>query len=237
MDQTILENLGLSKGEIRIYLTLLELGSTKVGQIIEKSNLASSAVHALINNLIHKGLITYIKKGKIKYYQAVHPKNLVNFVEEKKKRLIAILPELELKQKLAQEKQAAEIFEGRKGVITLLNTLIEDTKKGDEYLFFAINVEGQNKEIQQFMLNYDLKRKEKGLKIKGLAAKGMENIFSQRAVLNIKYTTFPIPSNISICNQKIAFFSWDEKPVGYLIESQQIVTIFRILFEKIWKMT
>ena len=74
MDISILEDLGLNKGEIKIYLTLLELGTTKVGQIIEKSRMASSAVHNSLNALIDKGLISYIKRSKIKYYQAVPAK-------------------------------------------------------------------------------------------------------------------------------------------------------------------
>ena len=39
MDVSILEDLGLSKGEIKVYTTLLEIGITKVGTIIEKSKI------------------------------------------------------------------------------------------------------------------------------------------------------------------------------------------------------
>ena len=39
MDITILEDLGLTNAEIKIYLALLELGSTTAGPIIEKSGL------------------------------------------------------------------------------------------------------------------------------------------------------------------------------------------------------
>src|SRR3989338_5230315 len=155
MDTSILENFGLSKGEINVYFTLLELGTNKVGRVIEKSGMASSAVHNSVNALIDKGLVSYIKKGKIKYYQAVPPKQLIEFIDDKKKKLQQILPELELKQKLAEERQEAEIFEGTKGIITMLNLLIENTKKGDEYLFFPINVREHNEEIQKFLLNYD----------------------------------------------------------------------------------
>ena len=54
MDTSLLEDIGLSKGEIKVYLTLLNLGNTKVGYIIEKSGMASSAVHNAINTLIEK---------------------------------------------------------------------------------------------------------------------------------------------------------------------------------------
>ncbi len=235
MDTSILEDLGLNKGEIKVYLTLLELGITKVGQIIEKSGMASSAVHNSINSLIDKGLVSYVKKGKIKFYQAVPPKQLVDFIEEKKKKVLEILPELELKQKLAKERQEAEIFEGTKGITTMLNLLIENAKKGDEYLFFAINVKEQNEEIQKFFLKYDVKRKDKGLIIKGLAPKQLKKLFVKRKILKMKYPDFLIPSNISICNDRIAFFSWGEKPVGYLIKSKQIAEMYKDFFKQIWE--
>ncbi len=234
MDSSILEDLGLSKGEIKVYLALLELGPNKVGKIIEKSGMASSAVHNSVNALAGKGLVTFIKKGKIKSYQAVPPKQLVEFIEEKRKKLLEILPELELKQKLAKEKQEAEIFEGTKGITSMLNILIEDAKKDDEYLFFAINIEDQNKEIQNFFLKYDLKRKEKGLITKGLAPENLKNLFENRKMLKMKYADFPMPSNVSICKNKVALFSWEEKPVGYLIKSRQISAMFRSLFNCIW---
>ena len=88
MDISILEELGLSKGEAKLYLTLLQIGESKVGGIIGKSNMASSAVHNSVNSLINKGIVSYIKKGKIKFYQAVPPKQLIEFIEGKKKRFL-----------------------------------------------------------------------------------------------------------------------------------------------------
>ncbi len=235
MDTAILEEVGLSKGEISVYISLLRLGETKVGNIIEKSRMASSAVHNSINTLIEKGLISYIKKGKIKFYQTVPPKQILSFIDDKKKDFLKILPELELQQKKSKEKQGAEIFEGTKGIISMLNILIEDTKRGEEYLFFSVNVKEMNKEIQEFFEMYDAKRKAKGLNIKGLAPKELRKLFAKRKILKIKYVDFPIPSNISICRDKIAFFSWGEKPVGYLIKSKQIAEMYKEFFHQIWK--
>ena len=235
MDTSILEDLGLSKGEIKVYLTLLELGATKVGLVIEKSGMASSAVHNSINTLIEKGLVSYIKRGKIKFYHSVKPKQLIDFIETKKKKVLEILPELESKQKLVKEKQEAEIFEGKKGITTLLDLLIEDAGKGDEYIFFAVHVNQYDEEIQKFFEKYDIRRKDKGLIIKGLAPKELKPLFEHRKFLKMKYTDFPIIYNISVCKNKLAIFSWEEKPVGFLIESKQISDIFRNFFNELWK--
>ncbi len=235
MDLSILEGLGLSKGEIKVYLTLLEIGLTKVGRIIEKSGIASSAVHNSLNTLLEKGLISYIKKGKIKYYKAVSPKQLVDFIEEKKNKVLEILPQLEEKQKLSEDKNESEIFEGIKGITTMLNILIEDAKKSDEYLFFSVYVKEKNEEIQKFFRSYDMKRKERGMIVRGLAPKELKPLFVKRKILNMRYPNFPILSDTGICNDKIVFISWDEKPIGYLIHSKQISDKYREFFNKTWK--
>ncbi len=235
MDTSVLEDLGLSKGEIKAYLTLLELGPTKVGKVIEKSKLASSAVHNSLNALVEKGLVSYIKKGKIKFYQAVPAQQLMSFIEDKKKRVLQILPELELKQKLAEEKQEAEIFEGIKGIMAMLNRLIEDGEKGEEYRFFATFLEERNEEIQDFFRKFDVKREDKGLIVKGLAPKKIKHLFEGRKVLRVKFTNFPIPSDISIFKEKVAFIAWGDKPIGYLLHSPQIFRMFSGFFDSIWK--
>ena len=45
MDTAILEDIGLTNAEIKVYLSLLELGTATAGPIIEKSCLQSSVVH------------------------------------------------------------------------------------------------------------------------------------------------------------------------------------------------
>ena len=232
MNIKVLEDLGFSDSEIEIYGFLLESGSTKVGPIIDKSNLASSVVHRALNSLKDKGLINYIKKGLIKYYQAEDPKILIEFIENKKNEVLDLVKELEIK-KIPKEKQEAEIFEGIKGITSLLYELIKEGKEEDEYLFFTVNVEEENEEIQTFFRKYDTKRKQKALIVKGLASKNLKSLFKGRN-LKMKFTDYPIPSNISICNNKVAIFSWGDKPIGYLISSKQISKMFTDLFHSVW---
>ena len=185
-----------------------------------------------LNSLKDKGLINYIEKGLIKYYQAEDPKILIEFIENKKNEVLDLVKELEIK-KIPKEKQEAEIFEGIKGITSLLYELIKEGKEDDEYLFFTVNVEEENEEIQTFFRKYDTKRKQKALIVKGLASKNLKSLFKGRN-LKMKFTDYPIPSNISICNNKVAIFSWGDKPIGYLISSKQISKMFTDLFHSVW---
>ncbi len=237
MDLDILENIGLTKGEAKVYLTLLEIGTTKVGKVILKTNLASSAVHHILTTLREKGFVSYIKKGNVKHFQAAPPSHVLHILEEKRKQFSDILPELELKQKFRQEHTEAEVFEGTKGILTMLEILIEDTRKGDHYYFFATDVQGKNEEVQTFFKRYDAKRKQKKLRVYGFAPKKLETLFQNRPALKVKYPLFPIPSDISICNNKVALIAWGEKPIGYLLHSKEIAQVYKNYFEDVWKRT
>jgi sugar-specific transcriptional regulator TrmB len=235
MDTSVLEDLGLSSGEIKTYLALMQLGNTKVGQVIGRAGIASSAVHNALKSLADKGLVSYIKKGKMKIYRAASPKHMLDYVNEKKAKLETMLPELEKMQRAAGDRQEAEVFEAMNGLKTLMNLLVEDAKKGDEFLFFVTTTQERNEEIQLFFSRYDLKRHEAGIIVKGLAPKELKKSLEWRKYLEIRYPDFPIPTNTSICNDKIAFFSWEpEREVGYLVHSKQIAQRYREFFRSVW---
>ena len=57
MKTEILEDIGLTQGEIRVYLALLELHTSTAGPIIEKAGLPSSVVYLALNKLLKKEMI------------------------------------------------------------------------------------------------------------------------------------------------------------------------------------
>ena len=81
MNTQILEDIGLTPAEIKIYLALLELGATTAGPILQKTGLQNSVVHMTLNKLVDKGLISFVKEGKINHYQAANPKHIIEFIK------------------------------------------------------------------------------------------------------------------------------------------------------------
>ena len=235
MEEAILQKLGFTQAEAKVYLTLLMLGPVKVGRIIEKSGLQSSTIHNTLHFLIEKGFVTYVLRGKIRIYQSVEPNLILQEFQEREKKFAELVPKLESVQKLANEKPQAEIYEGTGGIISMLNELIEHTKPGDNYYFFAVDVSGLNREIQKFFERYDRKREEKKLIVKGIARKELKPLFSRRKYLKTKYVDFPVPSNISICNDTMALITWGEKPIGMLVKSKQLVKSQINFFNELWK--
>src|SRR3989338_1751467 len=112
MDVKILEDFGLTHSEIKVYLTILELGSSGAKAIVNKSELQSSVVYRALDSLAEKGLIGFIMVGKRKIYQSINPEHFLNYINEKKEQFKAILPELKKKQLLAQKIEGATIYKG-----------------------------------------------------------------------------------------------------------------------------
>jgi sugar-specific transcriptional regulator TrmB len=60
----LLSESGLSKKEIAIYLSVLELGQATILQIADKSKIKRPTIYDLVPMLINKGFVTEIQKGK-----------------------------------------------------------------------------------------------------------------------------------------------------------------------------
>src|SRR3989344_8472655 len=83
MDLTILNKVGLSAGEIKVYQALLTLGATSLNNIHEKTGIERRNIYDIINKLIERGFITYIDENKKRTYTLAPPKKILAYLEEK----------------------------------------------------------------------------------------------------------------------------------------------------------
>ena len=52
MNSKLLEEAGLTEGESKVYLALLELGTTKTGPLIKKARVSSSKVYKILDRVL-----------------------------------------------------------------------------------------------------------------------------------------------------------------------------------------
>ena len=239
MDIRILEELGLSSAEAKIYLALLELGQSKTGRIIDQTKLQSSTVYHVLGSLIEKGVVTYVHRGKLKYYQAERPESFYAFLEEKKRKLASVMRELKEKEKLSTLKQNAKVYEGINGVRTAFNDVLSTMKKGEEYYFFQFPIEKlRNEKVQLFLKNYHLRRSESGIRVKGLGSPEcrtlMQGIYSLPHT-KVRYLDNPAPTVVVIYKNKTLFLDWDDVPSAFTIQSKTIYESHKKFFLEKWK--
>lgn len=235
MDTSVLEDIGFSPVEIKVFIAILETGEAKAGKIIEKTGLQSSSVYNAINILIKKGFVSYIKKSQIKYYRAVSPETILNYIDSKKRDYLKILPELKERQK-KNENEGVEFFKSFKGIRTLITELLSDAKKGNVYRFFSVEdmdeYEISRQKVFQFVKQII---KEKKIDARGIFHEKTRYPRTGSSIIKKKYLASPLPPNTMVFNGKIAIISWDKEPSGILLYSENIARNYENFFEHMWK--
>ncbi len=233
MVKEILQELGISNRENNCYLSLLKLGSSKVGPIVKETEIPSSKIYEVLDKLIKRGLVSYIVKGKIKYYQASSPESLLNYIDAKRKKIEELIPEL-LKKQQVEHKQKVELFEGQKGIFLLFTNLIQSVKPKEKYFVFSINEENKNESTNLFFKNLAVRRKDKKLDVRIL--KNIKYYKKEKHTkVKIKYTKFNLPQGITIFRNNIILLSWVDSPVAINIESYVFAEQLRNFFLELWK--
>lgn len=241
MDTTILEDLGLTNAEIKVYIALLELGNSSAGRIIEKSKLQNSVVHRALNSLIGDGLISFIKEGKRNIYQATNPENFHHFIDDKRKRFEELLPELKKKQKFSKINNGATVYTGKRGLTELYNTLLNS--HGKEYNTFgggfevAYNVMGET-----WWKNIHAKRIAKKIKSRQCFDETIRKFGEELNRKNKKLTTIKfLPDEFAqlqetiIIGDSVGIAIFTENPYGVLIKDKAVAEGYKKQFEVLWK--
>lgn len=248
MDTSTLEQIGLTKGEIKVYLSLLELGETTTGAIIKKSRITGSKVYEILDKLIKKGLVGYVIREKTKYFQASPPKRILDYVNKKeielknrKAEIEKLVPELEQKQKIKEKIQSSYIYEGMEGIKTVLNLILELLKSGEEYYVFTVDEEITSKEVRLLFLNYHTKRIKKRIKARLLSSKRFEKQIRQKypsyKLSKRRFIDRAFPTGIFIFKDYVATFTFKERPTAFVIKSEQIADSYKEFFESLWEVS
>lgn len=233
--------LGLTEGEAKVYLALVELGSSTVGPIVNGSGVAYSNVYGILQRLIDKGIVSFVIKSKTKHFQVASPSNLFLYLDKKeieisrqRNFLKKMLPELN-KLQMNVKQPEAEIFVGKKGLRTAYEKLLEGAGKNEKDIFCYIHDPIYAEEADNFYLS--IKDLLKGKMDKGISDKAgrKSDFFKVINFIKVRYVDFPIPGNIEVCKDKILIISWEKPIMGVLIQSSSMAKFFKSYIESLWK--
>jgi len=245
MREDILEEIGLTKSEIKVYMALLELGSSATGKIVDKSKASSSKIYEILDKLMQKGLVSFIVKGGVKYFEAAPPERIMDYMKEKeeqfdrqKEEMKKMLPELELKQKLAQYKSEATIFKGIKGGETAFRYMINHMKKDDEWVGFVVAF--ANQKYFDLLTKLHEWRSKKGLKARIIMAEKYREEGLKRERLpftHVRYVPEELqtPAIVNVAGNITLLNIMSEEVTVFMIENKDVADSFRNQFEKLWE--
>ena len=238
METEIFREIGFTERETKVYIALLELGSSTIGPIANKTRIQPSKVYETLDRLIDKGLVSYVIISKTKHFQASAPKEILNLIEERKRKFKDILEELELKQHYSKSKQIAVVNEGFKAFKAMFNRIADEIKPGEHYWAFAFKYEYQSPPVSLFLMKFHQKLEEKRVDdrlIGHISVKeDIKRSFRGNKNMKIKFTNNDTPLGVIIIKNKVINLVWGERPTAIEITSEQIHEQYKKFFAEIW---
>lgn len=234
METQDLVDLGLTKTEAKIYLTLLELGISTAGKISEKSKVYRRNVYDSLATLIAKGLVSYVIKENIKYFKTAHPSKLLSYLNEKQDKAKAIIPDLLKLESKEKEDTTVEIFKGIEGLKTVFKDII---RAGEDYI--ALGEEGEAQKILPFFAKKFLKEIEKSnIKEKVIAREDYKGKIIESKNSEVKYLPkeYVSPTSLVIYGNKVANFIWSKPHHVILTTNKEVADSYRSYFKLLWQM-
>src|SRR3989344_5326965 len=90
-----LKDWGLNDKEAKVYLATLQLGLSRVNDIAKKAGILRETTYFVLNSLIQRGLVGYVLKSGVKFFEAADPGKFISILKEKETKMKEILPNLE----------------------------------------------------------------------------------------------------------------------------------------------
>lgn len=109
----MLEDLGLEKREIKIYLALLQNNTRPALQLSKETRIDRTTIYDILERLIDKGIVSSIIKNNTKHFTALMPDELLLHFKEKYSTLEGMLPDLKKLTTQTKETLKCEIFQAK----------------------------------------------------------------------------------------------------------------------------
>jgi HTH-type transcriptional regulator, sugar sensing transcriptional regulator len=244
LEFSILEEIGLSKPEIRVYTSLLEIGGSQTGKLSTQSKVPSSKIYAVLESLIDKGLVSYTLKNNTKVYSAASVDAMRNIFEQKKNELDE--KESKLNQLIISLKKTAKhesishykYFEGILGIKSMYQEILEHMQDNQTLTLkiHSADVVMTNR-LLGFYTEFHKQRIQLGVNYKLILGKDVQvNIAKRvRELTQIKQKTITNKVGWGVFG-KYFFLNYNggKEPYGILVTDPLVAHTFELLFDELW---
>jgi len=244
MFEKILQEIGLTKSEIKVYNALIKLGKTSSGPLIKKANITGSKIYEVLNKLIEKGLVSCTIENKWKLYQLTSPNAILIYLDKKEKEVEKqkynakkLISQIEKNMKIDTSDSNVIVFKGFEGIKTMYSDIDKTLKKGDLWLSMGASWQPKHWEIHFGKVN-ELRDK-KGIKCKFILDKAYKKLYDTRkhwknTEIKLFEHSLMLPTSIDVYANKVIITVLVENGIGILIENERIAESFRKQFNYHW---
>lgn len=229
----ILENVGLTQAESKIYMMLLKSGSSLAGDVTKKTGLHRRTVYDVLRRLIEKGLAGYIVKNNRYYFESVKPDHLKDYIKEKENLIDEAIPLLKKLDEIPKKREKAKFFTGKYGLKTVFEDQIHEKKP-----IFIIGASPDAYEIFKYYFKwFDKRRKKNKIHVKAIFSSSVRQKLKKIPLAQIRFLSqqYLGLAAVNVYGNKVSLILWSEESFAILIENKDISESYRKFFELLWK--
>ncbi|MFH1587230.1 MAG: helix-turn-helix domain-containing protein [Candidatus Diapherotrites archaeon] len=243
MNSEILEEIGLSPNEAKIYETLVSTGPASLNKLSVESNVHRRNVYDCVDKLIKKGLVAEEFISGTKFVSAVNPSRLLDIVREKETKVNSILPGLQERFKAKMVNDKAVIYRGIEGFKNYLKDILEE----DEPVYFiGAKAFWLDERLKYFVPKFDNERVKQGIHFKHIYDWEVKSMAPEILDLRLnEYKFFPKEASSAVAidvfgDHVVTFYGVSpghlaESPVQFNVVSGKIADGYRKYFNFMWK--
>jgi len=243
MDLSILEEIGLSPNEAKIYTSLIEKGTCSINTLSIEANVHRRNVYDSIDKLIKKGLATEEFISGIRHVKAINPSRLIDIVKEKEEKVNSILPSLQQRFNEKAEHEEAVVYKGIEGFKNYLKDILEENKP---VYFIGAKAFWLDERLKYFIPQFEMQRLKQGITFKHIYDHEVKSISPDILKLkNNEYKFFPPEYSSSVAidifgDHVTTFYGvtpgkLPKEPIQFTVVSKQIADGYRKYFDFMWK--
>lgn len=237
--EKLLEEVGFTQKEAKVYLALLELNQGNVTEIAKITGLKRSIIYVILEGLIKRGHVSESLKSKINTYQPIDPSVILNKLKINYKNFSEMLPIFRSLGNHGKKRPKITYHETKEGIIGVWeemnsaqdNFIISSYQRIEDHFPGLLNK--WLGEIKRGIINPGFRQliSDKPSEI-ALAKKFMSNNNQRVRILSGLSDS---QMDFSIFENKLAITSLGEDPFIVVIESKELVVSIRPLFELAWE--
>ncbi|PIN75734.1 hypothetical protein COV18_02710 [Candidatus Woesearchaeota archaeon CG10_big_fil_rev_8_21_14_0_10_37_12] len=247
-EKHLLRSLGLTDGEVKVYLALIELGESTITAIGRQSKVSKSKLYDILDKLIEKGFVGYFVKNSTKHFSAGDPNRIQDFLEKKKdelnvlqKEAETVIPKLSAMRLSVGTKKVAELYDGFQGLKTIREELIKTLKKGDELLVLGAP-KIANERWEAWFMDFHKRRETRGVGMRiiynhNAREYGKKRTKFERTKVRYLPNKLVSPNFIDVFKDSVFMMFVLKQPFGLVIRDESLAKSFKSYFEILWKVS
>ena len=241
--ELLFRHAGLSDKQAKLYRLLLTVGEERVSVLSRKSGIKRCNTYTLLSDMKARGLVTEFEKENVRFFRPERPEKLESIITARQREcMIAtslakdLMPDLSTQWKEAVNKPTIRYYQGREGVQTVLEDIYSQGKseivgcvgleKPDEQLFGEIIHTFMPLRIRRKIFTRALNNdSERARELQKNASDRLSDIFLADG------THYPLPAEIDVYEDKIAFLSFAKKDfMGLIVENKDFAVTLKSVF-------